>query len=218
MPRAATAKSRNVKSDLARQVIDPDRPKDFLTPAEVEKLLRATRTNRHHFRDHALIRLIYRHGMRVSEAINLRRTDADLQQHRLTFKRLKHGFSVPHPIDGESVRAFKRYLATRTDTAPWLFLSERRSKLTRQAVNYLLLETRPSRRPRPRPSPHAAPRLRLRPCRQGHGFSRHAGLSRPQKPAPHRALLTHQPSAVQQSVGLGPELTRKTLRSMRYQT
>src|SRR6476660_5951095 len=140
MPRAATAKSRNVKSDLSRHVIDPDRPKDFLTPAEVEKLLKATRTSRHHFRDHALIRLIYRHGMRVSEAINLRRTDADLQQHRLTFKRLKHGFSVPHPIDGESVRALKRYLATRTDTAPWLFLSERRSKLTRQAVNYLLLE------------------------------------------------------------------------------
>jgi site-specific recombinase XerD len=141
MPARARAKSRNVTSELAEQVIGPDRPKDFLTPAKIDKLLKATRTSRHHFRDHALIRLMYRHGLRVSEAINLRRQDADLKQHRLTFKRLKHGFSVPHPIDGETVRVLKRYLAARgNDDAPWLFLSERRGKLTRQAVNYLLLE------------------------------------------------------------------------------
>jgi type 1 fimbriae regulatory protein FimB len=84
---------------------------------------------------------MYRHGLRVSEAISLRRSDADLQQHRLTFERLKHGFSVPHPIDGETVRTLKRYLAARgNDGAPWLFLSERRGKLTRQAINYLLIE------------------------------------------------------------------------------
>ena len=140
MRRRAPAKIRNVKSDLAKHVVDPDRSKDFLTPAEVDKLLKATRTGRHHFRDYALIRLMYRHGLRVSEAISLRRGDADLAQHRLTFKRLKRGFSVPHPIDGECVRALKRYLATRTDATPWLFLSERHGKLTRQAINYLLIE------------------------------------------------------------------------------
>ena len=49
--------------------------------------------------------------------------------------------AVPHPIDGETVRALKRYLAVcGNDGAPWLFLSERRGQLTRQAVNYLLSE------------------------------------------------------------------------------
>ena len=44
-------------------------------------------------------------------------------------------------MDGETVRALKRYFAARgNDGTPWLFLSERRSKLTRQAVSYLLLE------------------------------------------------------------------------------
>ena len=36
------------------------------------------------------------------------------------------------------LRAIKRYLATRTDALPWLFVSERCQPLTRQAVNYLI--------------------------------------------------------------------------------
>jgi Phage integrase family len=36
------------------------------------------------------------------------------------------------------VRAIKRYLATRTDRLPWLFVSERGAQLTRQAVNYVV--------------------------------------------------------------------------------
>jgi type 1 fimbriae regulatory protein FimB len=102
--------------------------------------LKATRDTRHHFRDYAMIRALFRHALRVSELTNLRRTDINLEQHRLTFKRLKGGFSVPHPIDGETVRALKRNLATRNYAASWLFVSERRGKLTRQAINYLLLE------------------------------------------------------------------------------
>jgi hypothetical protein len=44
--------------------------------------------------------------------------------------------SVEHPIAGDEQRAIKRYLATRTDKLPWLFISERQAQLTRQAVNY----------------------------------------------------------------------------------
>jgi hypothetical protein len=36
------------------------------------------------------------------------------------------------------VRATKRYLATRTDTLPWLLVSERGTQLTSGAVNYLI--------------------------------------------------------------------------------
>ena len=53
-------------------------------------------------------------------------------------RRLKNGLSVEQPIAGDELRAIKRYLATRTDALPWLFLSERGQPLTRQSVNYLL--------------------------------------------------------------------------------
>ena len=36
------------------------------------------------------------------------------------------------------LRAIKRYLATRTDELPWLFVSERGQPMTRQAVNYIV--------------------------------------------------------------------------------
>jgi hypothetical protein len=48
---------------------------------------------------------------------------------------LPPSLSVEHPIAGDELRAIKRYLAIRTDKLPWLFVSERRAQLTRQAVN-----------------------------------------------------------------------------------
>src|SRR3954462_15314072 len=46
--------------------------------------------------------------------------------------------SVEQPIAGTELRAIKRYLATRSDGLPWLFISERGQPLTRQSVNYLV--------------------------------------------------------------------------------
>ena len=54
------------------------------------------------------------------------------------FARLKRSLSVEHPIAGDELRAIKRYLATRKDSLPWLFVSERQAQLTRQAINYIV--------------------------------------------------------------------------------
>jgi len=35
-------------------------------------------------------------------------------------------------------RAIKRYLATRDDKLPWMFISERGQPMTRQAANYIV--------------------------------------------------------------------------------
>jgi type 1 fimbriae regulatory protein FimB len=81
---------------------------------------------------------MYRHGLRVSEAIDLRRDDVDLDHARLWVRRLKNGLAVEHPIAGDELRAIKRHLGNRMDALPWLFLSERKQPLTRQSVNYLV--------------------------------------------------------------------------------
>ncbi len=41
-------------------------------------------------------------------------------------------------LRGDELRAVERYLATRTDRLPWLFLSERGQPLTRSSVQYLV--------------------------------------------------------------------------------
>jgi type 1 fimbriae regulatory protein FimB len=133
---------RNVKSNVAPDANGAadghERAKDFLSEGEFAVLLDAAKAGRHGVRDHLLLLVMFRHGLRVSEAVAVRRDEVDLNRARLWVRRLKGGLSVERPIAGDELRAFKRYLALRKDSLPWLFISERGQPLTRQLVNYLV--------------------------------------------------------------------------------
>ena len=133
-PRPARVPAITVHADA---VDAHERGKDFLSEVEVEQLRKAARAGRHGVRDDVLILLMYRHGLRVSEATRLRQDDLNLKEARIEVRRLKRGLDVQHPLAGDELRAIKNYLRTRDDRLPWLFLSERGSPLTRQAVNYV---------------------------------------------------------------------------------
>nr|WP_277876080.1 tyrosine-type recombinase/integrase [Trichocoleus sp. FACHB-262] len=68
------------------------RSREHLTPDEVELLMQAAKQEgRHDHRDATLILLMYRHGLRVSEAIALRWDQVDLKQGTLHVNRMKQG-------------------------------------------------------------------------------------------------------------------------------
>ncbi len=68
-----------------KQVVDRRR-KDFLTEAEMKRFLDAAREGHHGVRDHAMMLMAYRHGLRVSELVDLRLKDLDLETGRLFVK------------------------------------------------------------------------------------------------------------------------------------
>src|SRR3954453_15949700 len=103
---------RKVKSGPADAVEATDRherAKDYLSPAEVARLLDATKAGRHGVRDYLLLLMTYRHGLRVSEAVGLRRDELDLDRARLWVRRLKGGPGVrSHVVVAEGIRLCRR--------------------------------------------------------------------------------------------------------------
>jgi type 1 fimbriae regulatory protein FimB len=123
-----------------------ERSREHLTQEEVTRLLAATKDKtltRNPERDYALLLLMVRHGLRVSEACELKLSDIDLQSKVLHVKRLKNGKSTTHPLYNGEVKAVKDWLAVRqemTHETPTLgsgdtvFISERKSPLSRTMV------------------------------------------------------------------------------------
>jgi type 1 fimbriae regulatory protein FimB len=62
--------------------------------------------------------MICRHGLRVREAISLKKSDINLKDSRIWINRLKGGLSTEHPISGDELRAIKRNLNSREDNFP----------------------------------------------------------------------------------------------------
>lgn len=64
--------------------------------SEAEKLLAATKGSRHKARDRCLLLLMFRHGLRVSEACALKLDQVDIERRVLNVDRLKKGLSTTH--------------------------------------------------------------------------------------------------------------------------
>jgi type 1 fimbriae regulatory protein FimB len=114
-----------------------DDERRHLTGLEVEKLLAAVKGARHEARDRCLILLMFRHGLRVSEAVGLKLSDVDLEGRSLHVKRLKRGLSTTHPLRGDELRVLKAWLTERQRMKPdgkALFVSERRQPLSRKTA------------------------------------------------------------------------------------
>ncbi len=127
-----------IDGDLDHAADAHERGRDYLGPPQVDRLLAAAKKGRHGVRDHLLMLMMYRHGLRVSEEVSLRRAHVDLASSRLWVARPKNGLGVEHPVAGDELRAIRRRPSRRGDDLPWLFVSERRQPMTRQAVIYLI--------------------------------------------------------------------------------
>jgi len=112
-----------------------------LVSAEVDKLREAAKGSRNVARDRCLLLLMFRHGLRVSEACGLVLSQVDMESRVLHVKRLKDRLSTTHPLRGDELRAIKAWLADRAKMKPEtdaFFISERRGPLSRKTVWFMI--------------------------------------------------------------------------------
>jgi len=119
----------------ARQPNAARRPREYLTPKEIELLRKAARDrSRYGHRDAAMILIAYRHGFRASELCALRWDQVDLAQGPLHVQRLKNGMPSVHPLGGSEIRDLRR-LRREQPEGRYVFLTERAGPMTRPDDN-----------------------------------------------------------------------------------
>lgn len=132
------AKRSNRQSSRDVAIDAHERPIDYLTETEIKRLIDGAKTSRNPERDMLLIRMLFTHGLRESEARMLRIDALKLDSAKLWVQRVKNGRSTFHPISGEELRLIRRYLRTRDDDLPWLFISERLQPLSDRSVRVIV--------------------------------------------------------------------------------
>src|SRR4051794_39922549 len=101
------------------------RTREFLTEAEIEKLIKAASKNRWGHRDSTMFLVAYRHGLRVSELVDLRWDQIDFNGAVLHVRRVKSGSPSTHPIQGDELRALRQLRREQEPRSPFVFTSER---------------------------------------------------------------------------------------------
>lgn len=144
----ATRHLRVVRPKHEKRAVDPSSPvrlpnseyrtREYLTEREVNKLIEAAKDNRWGQRDSTMILLAFRHGLRVSELVDLRWEQIDLQNAVLHVRRVKSGTPATHPLTGVELRALRKLQRDQEPKSPFVFVSERRVPFTNRGFQTLV--------------------------------------------------------------------------------
>jgi integrase len=122
---------------IVNRTVTPKRPpnkalrtREYLTEAEVQRLMEAARGNRYGHRDATMVIVAYRHGLRAAEIVDLRWDQTDFQTANLHIRRVKQGTPATHPILGDELRALRRLHREQDPKSPFVFTSERGAPFT----------------------------------------------------------------------------------------
>jgi len=117
------------------------RGREYLLSDEVEAMMQAAaKVGRHPLRDRVLILLMYRHGLRVSEASCLRWNQVELKRGYLHVHRRKHGKDSTHQLYGDEMRLLRRLQRDYPDL-PYVFVSERKTPLSERVIHQIVART-----------------------------------------------------------------------------
>jgi integrase len=117
-----------------------ERAMKSLSHDELTAILRLASTD---IRNHCIILLAFRHGMRASEICNLELKDVDLVNGQITIRRLKHSLTTTQPladVQGSPLLSEKRVLRAwlkerGNHPSKFVFVSQKSGKISRSQVH-----------------------------------------------------------------------------------
>lgn len=128
----------SAKSPPVRRKNSETRAREYLTPKEVKAVIAAARsTGRYRHRDGLLITMLFRHGLRASEAVGLTWDTIHFENGTVYVTRAKRGTPGTHYLEGEELRQLRR-LKRETPSSRFVFCSERGGPLTTRSVHAIV--------------------------------------------------------------------------------
>ena len=189
-------KQRNATSSTGRQGNEVYRVREHLTEGEIEKLLTALKQNRYGHRDWLIGLMIYRHGLQVSEACDIRWDDIDLTKRTIIVRRLKGSTDSSHYLERDEHKALGelwRANAKKGIKSDYVFLNERDQPFARMGIGRMIERAgEAAKLPFPSPRAHAAPLDRIRTSGPRNGYTAPPALS--------RACFDHQYSSLRRDI------------------
>ncbi|MFC4182998.1 tyrosine-type recombinase/integrase [Saccharococcus thermophilus] len=95
-------------------------------------------------RDLAIFDMLYLTGVRVSELVNLTKDDLEYDEiekvYRVHVRDSKNKKARSIPIQKDKFKYIKRYLDSRRDNVPYVFISQRQKQLTTRSIQMMLKE------------------------------------------------------------------------------
>jgi type 1 fimbriae regulatory protein FimB/type 1 fimbriae regulatory protein FimE len=114
------------------------RPREYLTPEEIERLMRAARMRgRYGSRDAAMILIAYRHGLLAGELVPLRWSQIDLGRGLLQLNQRHRGAVIAHPLHESELRLLQP-LRRETGYRLHVFMNERGDPMSAAGFRKLL--------------------------------------------------------------------------------
>ena len=130
--RAAVQAGAVMKAMPTRKPNSDYRTREHLLEREVEALIKAAKGNRNGLRDSTIILMMWRHGLRVSEACGLQWADVSFEDAILYVRRAKGGEHGTHPIADDEIAALRTL--QREAGSQWVFTSERGGPFERAGI------------------------------------------------------------------------------------
>ena len=122
---------------MKRQCNEAIRPREYLTSDEVKELIKGAKASPWYgARDALLILLMFRHGLRVSEAVDLTWDQVNFKSGVLHVTRIKGGTPSTHPLGGVELRAL-RALKLKSETH-FIFTSNRGGPLSIRTAHLIV--------------------------------------------------------------------------------